>query len=207
MGQSIDAVGTIGAGNIGGILGAIWSDGGLDVMLSSRHPDQIDAPEGVAVGTILEAAEYGDAVLLAVPFAATAEFDGEVQEALEGRLVIDADNPFEHRDGDVAAGAKEVGSGVWTASQLPGARVVKAFNTVHYQTMPKAARGEVSIGVPYAADDEEDGDLVAELIRAAGMEPVYAGPLEHSALFELGTPLWNSGASAEEVSEQLESAD
>lgn len=39
------------------------------------------------------------------------------------------------------------------------------------------------------------------------MEPVDAGPLENSALFEPGTPLWNSGASAEEVREQLGSSD
>jgi hypothetical protein len=172
-------------------------------MLSSRHPQDIDAPQGVAVGSVLEAVEFGGAVLLAVPFAAPADFDENIKQALQGKLVLDAGNPFEDRDGDAAREALDVGSGLWTTSQLPGARVVKAFNTVYYATMAAAARGDASVGVPYATDDAEAGDRAAELIRATGMEPVDAGPLKNSALFDPGTPLWNSGASADEVRQHL----
>ncbi len=199
--QTVQKVGIIGAGMIGGTLASIWSKAGIEVLVSSRHPESIETEGNVLAGTPGEAAAFSNVVLLAVPFGAPANFSAELREILAGRIVIDAGNPFEKRDGREVAAAVAMGdgSGQWTAAQLPGARLVKAFNTVHYKNMIAAAAGQNTIGVPIASDDESAAYTVAELVTIAGMEPVYVGPLETAALFDPGTPLWNSGASAADI--------
>ena len=199
--QTVQRVGIIGAGMIGGTLASIWRAAGIDVLVSSRNPESIEIEGDVQIGTAMDAAAFADVVLLAVPFGAPATFDEELKRTLAGRIVIDAGNPFEKRDGREVAAAVAMGdgSGEWTAAQLPGARVVKAFNIVHYKNMVAAAAGQSSIGVPIASDDEAAAYTVAELVTAAGMEPVYVGPLETAAQFDPGTPLWNSAASADDI--------
>lgn len=199
--HTIKSVGIIGAGMIGGTLASIWQAAGIEVLLSSRNPESIAIDGDIRKGTPMDAATFSDVVLLAVPFGAPAAFDEELKRALAGRIVIDAGNPFEKRDGREVAAAVAMGdgSGQWTAAQLPGARVVKTFNIVHYKNMVAAAAGQTNIGVPIASDDEPAAYTVAELVALAGMEPVYVGPLETAALFDPGTPLWNSGASADDI--------
>lgn len=195
-------IGIIGAGHIGGTLARLWDR--HEVLLSSRHPEELqDLVDEIGPracrGTPLEAARWGDVVLLAVPFAAPATFDDEVLEALAGKVVIDAGNPFEERDGEAA---REVarsgrGSGRWTAAHLPGARVVKAFNTVHYKRMREGG----DIGVALASDHPDALDVASRLISEAGMEPVVVGNLDRAADFDPGTRVWNKGMTASELRE------
>lgn len=188
-------VGIIGAGMIGGTLAHLWAPTHR-ICVSSRNPadlaQMVDAlGPSARAGTVLEAAQFGEVVLLAVPFAAPAAWSPEVKAALAGKVVLDAGNPFAARDGDAA---REValsgeGSGRWTARQLRGARVVKAFNTVYFQRM--LARD--GVGVPIAADHPDALEMAAMLVRDAGMAPVIVGSLDRAREFDPGTSLWNSG--------------
>src|SRR6185503_4310817 len=71
-------IGIIGSGNIGGTLAALWVKSGHEVMISSRHPDQLKqlaerlGPKA-RVGTPAEAAAFGDVVVISVPYKATPE--------------------------------------------------------------------------------------------------------------------------------------
>lgn len=197
-------IGIIGAGMIGGTLARLWTM--HEVLLSSRHPETLDdlvkeLGERARRGQPLEAARWGEVVLLAVPFAATEGFAWGVKSALAGKVVIDAGNPFGRRDGEAAVrvARERTGSGAWTAAQLPGAKVVKAFNTVYYRRM-LAREGE---GVPLASDHPEALEVAARLVSDAGMVPVVVGGLERARDFDPGTPVWNSGMSAEQLREAL----
>src|SRR5690606_25659435 len=150
-------IGIIGAGMIGGTLAELWTRAGHQVMVSSRHPEALTPPAGVEATTLERAATEGEVVLLAVPFGAPAAFDQGVKAQLRGKVVLDANNPIVGRDGAVAREVIEGGRGsaVWTAEQLPGARVVKAFNTVYFKTMLAQAGQAEPVAVPLASDDED----------------------------------------------------
>jgi 8-hydroxy-5-deazaflavin:NADPH oxidoreductase len=200
-------IGVIGSGRIGATVGELWAKSGHEVLLSSRHPERL-APlvarlgERASAGMPEEAATFGEAILLAVPFGAAADVGVRLAPALAGKVVLDAGNPF--AGGDDAA-AQEVaraghGSGHWTAQHLPGARVVKAFNTVHFRTLATAAyRAGDRIGIPLASDDAAALDTTVRLVTDAGFDPVVVGPLDRAKDFDPGTPVWNTGMSGCEL--------
>ena len=70
-------IGIVGTGNIGGALAKHWAKAGHELVISSRHPEELQSlakslgPK-VRVGTPLEAAQFGDVILLSVPYKATA---------------------------------------------------------------------------------------------------------------------------------------
>lgn len=197
-------IGILGAGMIGGTLGALWAKAGHEVVVSSRHPEALGplvqrVGHGLRAGGLEEAAEFGEAVLLAIPFGATPGLAEGVKQRLVGKVVLDAGNPFARREAAAMAELEREGrgSGHWTARHLPGARVVKAFNTVYYRTLEtQAHHGTERIGIPLAGEDAQALELAARLVREAGFEPVVLGALERARDFDPGTPVWNSGMSA-----------
>ncbi len=205
-------IGIIGAGMIGETLGRLWAKAGHEVKWSSRHPDQLvplveDVGANSSAGTVEEAAEFGEVILLAIPMIGVHQLSETIGDAVAGKVVLDANNPIESREPGVVAEIEEMGegSGAYTASKLPDARVVKAFNTVYFKVMKTQCDlpdGE-KVGVPLATDDAEAMEVAAQLVRDAGMTPVEVGALAEAKRFEPGTPLWNSSATAREVRQQL----
>ena len=113
-------------------------------MFSDRDMEQAKkAAEGAgrarARGSVEEAVAFGDAVLIAVPYGALPAIAKQVGDKLKGKVVIDPNNPVPSRDGELGAQAKEKGAAVSTAAILPGARLVRAFNSWGYQTMAREA--------------------------------------------------------------------
>ena len=186
-------VGIIGSGRIGGTLGTIWAKAGHEVMLSSRNLDDdkaLAAKIGARAGTPREAVMFGDVVLLAVPYGAIPQLGKDLADVLKGKVIIDAANPFEGRDGEVAKWAKEKGPGVASAELLPGARIVRGFNAVGAARLPGIAekRGD-PVAMPIASDDANAVAVASRLIRDAGFEPVLVGGLAKGRHLVPGTPL------------------
>jgi predicted dinucleotide-binding enzyme len=204
-------IGIIGSGMIGSTLGRLWAHAGHEVFFSSRHPEDLralvdDIGPRASGGTPEEAAAFGEVVLLAIPFGAITDLGPRLTPHLQGKVVLDAGNPFVQRDGGAARAVENStkGSAVFTAQHLPRARVVKAFNTVYFRTLAKEAhRSGARIAIPLAADDGEALELAAQLVWDAGFEPVVVGALEAAAQFEPGTAVWNSGMSAPEIRKTL----
>lgn len=200
-------IGIIGSGMMGSTLGTLWAKAGHDVFYSSRHPEQLadlvkQTPRSQA-GTAEQAASFGDAVFLGVPYAAMPGLAKTLASALAGKLVLDAGNIIPGRDGQLAATIKASGkgSGTHTQSLLPGARVVKAFNTVHFRNLASEAHREgPRIGVPLAGDDAKALEEAAALVRDAGQDPlVLPGGLAASARIDFGSPVWNTNKTVEEI--------
>ncbi len=189
-------VGTIGSGRIGGALGEIWLKAGHEVMFSSRHLEDDRALAArlggkARAGTPQEAAAFGEIVLMAVPYGALPQVGRDLAAQLKGKPVIDACNPFPHRDGEIATWARNKGAGLASAELLPGARLVRAFNAISYARLPDiASRGEGERpGMPMAGDDAQAIALASRLVRDAGFEPVLVGDLAFGRHLIPGTPL------------------
>jgi predicted dinucleotide-binding enzyme len=116
---------------------------------------------------------------------------------LAGKVIVDPSNPVgpdETGNYRKVIGERE-SSGQILAGLLPGARLVKAFGTLSAPTLAAVARREPERAVLfYAADDDAAGDLVAELIRIGGYEPVRVGGLDQSIRIEMFGDLHEYGA-------------
>ena len=139
-------------------------------------------------GSVAEAAAFGDAILIAVPYAALPAIQQQVGGQLKGKVVIDPNNPVPSRDGELGAQAREKGAGISTAALLPGARIVRAFNSWGYGVMGREAnRPAPRMAIPVAADDATALKVGMQLVADAGFDPVAAGSLAASKAFDLGS--------------------
>jgi predicted dinucleotide-binding enzyme len=94
----------IGAGMIGGTVGTLLAKAGHEVLFASRHPEQLASlvrslPGGARTGSPLDAAKYGEAVLVSVPLKAIPALGTGVGALLAGKTVLDTSNPYADRDG------------------------------------------------------------------------------------------------------------
>jgi 8-hydroxy-5-deazaflavin:NADPH oxidoreductase len=200
-------IGIIGAGMIGSTLAKLWTDAGHEVRVASRHPETLKAlierlGTRASAGTPVDAAAFGEVVLLTVPLKAIPDLARDLAQSLSGKVVLDTGNAYERRDGTAAgeASAHPEGSAGWAARMFPGARWVKAFNTVYFKTLESEAhrKGE-QLGIPLAGDDPAALETAGTLVRDAGFDPVIVGPLARGTEFEPDTPPYNTGMSGREL--------
>jgi predicted dinucleotide-binding enzyme len=121
---------------------------------------------------------------------------------LGGKVVIDAGNAYEARDGNAArdAAMHPLGSAGWAAAQVPRSRWVKAFNTVGFKVLASEAHRQGDrIGIPLASDDAKAVEAAAQLARDAGFDPVIVGGLERGKEFEPDTRPYNTGMSGPDL--------
>ena len=99
-------IGLIGAGHIGSTLARLAVDAGHDVVLSnSRGPETLtdlvaELGERARAGTAVDAAESGDVVVVTIPLKA---YEQVPVAPLRGKVVIDTNNYYPQRDGQIAA--------------------------------------------------------------------------------------------------------
>ena len=200
-------IGIIGAGMIGSTLAKLWADADHEIVISSRHPDQLQSlveelgPRATA-GTPDAAAKAGEAILLTVPLKAVPALARELEPLLRGKIVLDTGNAYEQRDGDIAreASRNPRGSAAWAAALFPQSKWVKAFNSVYYKTLASEAhRPTDRVGIPLASDSPVALDVASQLVRDAGFEPVVIGDLGRGKEFEPGTLVYNTGMSASKL--------
>jgi predicted dinucleotide-binding enzyme len=189
-------IGIIGAGHIGGTLASLWVKAGHEVLVSSRHPEQLQGlvrslgPRARA-GTPREAALFGNVVLISVPYAALPQIGRDLRTELSGKIVLDTGNPYPQRDGDMAVEARRKGTGVSSAEFLPGVRLVRAFNAINSGDLASEAhRSGERIAIPLAGDDSQALEMAQRLVRDAGFEPVVVGPLARAREFDVGTAVY-----------------
>ena len=189
-------IGIIGTGHIGGALATLWVGAGHEVLMSSRHPQEL---EGLAhslgpkahVGSPRDAATFGEVVLISVPYGALPQVGRDLKTELNGKIVLDTGNPYPERDGPMAVEARRKGTGVASAEYLPGVRLVRAFNAINSGDLrSEAHRKGAPIAIPLAADDPEALRVAEQLVRDAGFAPVVVGPLSKAREFDVGTSVY-----------------
>jgi 8-hydroxy-5-deazaflavin:NADPH oxidoreductase len=198
-------IGIIGTGHIGGTLARLWVAAGHEVLISSRHPDEL---RGLArqlgpraqVGTPREAALFGTVVLISVPYGAEPQIGRDLKAQLAGKIVLDTGNPYPERDGPMALEARREGTGVASARYLPGVRLVRAFNAIDSGDLAgEAHRKGEPYAIPLAGDDAQALAVAQRLVRDAGFEPVVVGPLSRAREFDVGTQVYTQLMTAPEL--------
>jgi hypothetical protein len=192
---------------IGATMAKLWSEAGHDILVASRHPGSLRPlverlGKRVSAGTPVDAARFGEVVMLTVPLAAVTDLARDLAADLDGKVVLDTGNAYERRDGAKAreAAAHPGGSAAWAAGMFPRARWVKAFNTVYFKTLESEAhRAGDRVGIPLAGDDQDALEVAARLVRDAGFDPVIVGALARGKEFEPGTPPYNTGMGGEKL--------
>ena len=203
LAQSKMKIGIVGSGNVGSAIGATWVRVGHEVMFSSRnieHDKELAKRlgGGARAGTPREAAAFGEVVMISVPYHALPSVGKDLADVLKGKIVIDTNNPFTHRDGETGKWALEKGAGLASKELLPGTRLVRAFNAIGAARMGAAYQEPGKVGMPIASDDAKAVEIASRLIRDVGYEPVLIGGLEMGKHLMPGTDLAGE-RSAEEI--------
>jgi predicted dinucleotide-binding enzyme len=188
-------VGIIGSGAMARAIGKHAVNVGYSVMVSNTRgksgAESIAQALGCVAGSAQEAASYGDLVVLAVPLRAYRSLPAA---ELSGKVVVDLLNYFPHRDGAIAQLQQgELTTSELLARQLPGARVVKALNSITAEDLLKDVRPEGAAerrAMPIASDDADAKSMVCDFVNKLGFDPVDAGTLADSWRFERFRPVY-----------------
>lgn len=188
-------IGIIGAGFVGRTIATLAVNTGHQVMLSnSRGPHTLfsfRSMVGCQAGTVEEAVQFGDVVVIAVPLTAIDQLPAEL---LAGKQVLDAVNYYPERDGqvDVLDRAQTTTSEL-LASHLPGAIITKAFNAIQMTRLESDGLPAGSANrraLPLAGDNAQGKQIARELYDVFGFDAVDAGALAEGWRFERGTPAY-----------------
>jgi 8-hydroxy-5-deazaflavin:NADPH oxidoreductase len=201
-------IGIVGSGNIGATAARLFAEAGHEVAVSnSRGPETLEGLVA-AIGprarasTVEEAADFGEVVLVAIPFFA---YETLPTDLLAGKIVVDAMNYYPGRDGEMDLDG--LGSSELLARHLPDARVVKAFNTMYYETLGAGGRPDAPpaerLVLFVAGDDAEAKAVVSELIEEIGFTPVDVGTLEDGRKQQPGSPIYNVPMNEAQAREEL----
>ena len=160
---------------------------GAAVQILDRDPDKartLAQELGAQAGQLGETAIRGEVVVLAVPYPAVAEIADRYGEQLRGRVVVDITNPVDFTSFDRLVTPPGSSAAEEIEKQLPGARIVKAFNTIFAGTLVGGSVGGHPLDVFIASDDSGAAKTVAELVEAGGLHPVEVGPLRRARELE-----------------------
>ena len=203
-------IGVIGSGNIGGTIGGLWVKAGHPVLFSSRHPEELKGlveslgPLAKA-GTVAEADRVRRRRL----------YRGALRRAAAGRPGIRrrAQGQDRHRRLQCRAAratapsprrSSKNGIGVTSQKYLPGARIVRAFNSLNFRIFAQQAnRPDPKLAIPIAGDEAEALKVAAGLVRDAGFDPVVVGKLADASRFQMGAPGFGQQVTAAELRQKL----
>lgn len=191
-------IGILGSGNIGGALGKTWADAGHAVMFSgSRDQAKLEAlaqeaGQRASWGTLEEAAAFGEVLLLALLWPQVLDALPRLAPLLERKVLIDASNPLTPDFAHLGIGHIDSG-GETVARQLPGVRVVKAYNSVGANIIASNSKQFGAVLAPtmfFCGDDADAKQIVAGLIATSGFEPYDVGALSTARFLEPLEQLW-----------------
>lgn len=192
------SVAVLGAGPVGRTVGRRWAAAGHRVAFGSRHPLRL-APFVDELGararadTWVGAVRDADLVLLAVAHEGVPDVLAAVRDHLHDAVLVDATNPMGLDEYGRIVSTLQGGltQGSWTAAQLPGTRVVRAFSHVMDEVLDSRGRTQPLFwGMGVAGDDADAVRLTERLVRDTGFEPVHVGTLAQSSALDPGGALF-----------------
>jgi 8-hydroxy-5-deazaflavin:NADPH oxidoreductase len=196
--DAVSTVTIIGAGNMGAAIAWRVIAGGNDAQVLTRQPLKVAIP-GATHGTVGDAIE-GDIVVLALPYSAYDEVLSQYEGRLDGKVLVDLSNPVDLATFDglvVPAGGS---AAAVVAEAVPGATVLKAFNTTFGATLRSGEVGTEKTTVLIAGDDAEAKAALAAIVEAGGLRAVDAGSLKRAHELEALGFLQITLAAAEKTS-------
>lgn len=178
----------IGAGNMGSGFVKQLTRAGHQVSVTARNLDKARtvaaANPGASAVAADNAAANADIIVLATGYADAVEALRSVGN-LQGKVVIDITNPLTADYMGLTIG-HSTSAGEEIAKVVPGAQVVKAFNTVFAQVLADGADFGASrkVSVFVAGDNAQAKQAVTELAKSMGFETIDAGGLKNARYLE-----------------------
>ena len=177
----------IGAGNVGSALATALVKAGHKVTVASRRADNAGQVAGIAgagtATTAARAAAVADVIVLAVPFSSAEDVAREIGPVVDGKVIVDVTNPAKADwSGPLFEGADSGAERL--AAWLPGARVVKALNTVFASNLGRPTSEGIALDGYVAGDDPVAKERVLEIVASMGFNPIDVGALTASRQLE-----------------------
>ena len=205
-------IGIIGAGNIGSNAAKLFVKAGHQVAISnSRGPETLDElaaelGDNAEASTIENARDFGDVVFISIPLG---KYKTLPTKGWENKVVIDSNNYYPDRDGQIAElDSDETTSSELLEQHLPGARLVKGFNTIWFEHLK--AKGDTSLplekrrAIFIASDDSQAKEVVAKLIEEIGFAAVDTGFLHEGGKSQQpGSAIYNKELTAADAAKAL----
>ncbi|HET9126894.1 MAG TPA: NADPH-dependent F420 reductase [Propionibacteriaceae bacterium] len=154
----------IGTGAMASAIGGVLAEGGSSVAYVGH--DQVGS-----------APLDGDVVVLAVPYPAIAGIIDAYRDQFDGRVVVDITNPLDFETFDSLVVPVGGSAAAEIQKALPGARVVKAFNTNFAGTLVGKQVGAAPTTVLVAGDDSAAKQSLVSAVQAGGLDAIDAGSL------------------------------
>lgn len=181
-------IGILGSGNMGRSLGILWAEQKHEVFFGARTAEKgkaiaESAGNNTQGGTNDEAAVFGDVLLYTIRGVNPAEVFTSI-DLLNGKILIDCNNYDIPENFDFSP--IEISLAEKLASQVPQARIVKAFNTMAqeiFELSPQPLK-DYDVSVFVAGDDAEARNTVMNLAKDIGFAPVDCGELRFARLLE-----------------------
>ena len=179
-----DTIAIIGTGNVGAALGTEFAQQGHTIIYGSRSPlglkalDLVGKTKGNAKTAMpAEAAIDADIVVLAVPGMVVEDVVKGLGD-LSGKIIIDATNPLVMDEPMHFTFGVETSNGEIVQAAAPDAKVVKAFNTISWQSMISPEDASGPLYVPVVGNDVAAKEKVSALIEKMGLVAIDLGPIE-----------------------------
>jgi 8-hydroxy-5-deazaflavin:NADPH oxidoreductase len=189
-------VAIIGAGNVGKALGTSLTRAGHDVTLAAQSSETARAAAqeigAESAENAASAVKDAEVVILAVPYTAEEAVAAEIADGTVGRTVIEVSNPTKP---DFSGLATKTSAAEELQQRLPGAHVVKAFNTIFASKQADPTANGLTIDGYFAGDDAGAKRQVLELVESIGLSPLDVGPLTSARYLE-GMAYLNMGLNA-----------
>jgi predicted dinucleotide-binding enzyme len=209
----VPTIGLIGAGHIGSQVARLAVANGYTVVLSnSRGPETLselvrELGPNARAGTPLEAATAGDIVVVTIPLKS---YRSVPVEPLAGKIVIDTNNYYPQRDGQIP----ELDNESTTTSELlqahlPKSKVVKAFNHIYASQLTTDGRPAGTTNrraLVIAGDDADAKKMVTQMLDRFGFDTVDAGALAEGWRIQRDTPGYGPRRTADELRRDLAAA-
>lgn len=176
----------IGAGNLGSAIADVVAKSGSTMQVVTRD---IGKARKLAEKFGAEGAEFGShltgrIVVLAVPYPALKDVVSTYGDQLNGKIVVDVTNPVDFDTFDALAVAPDSSAAEELQHALPGATILKAFNTNFAATLASGEVGGVPTTVVIAGDDDDAKAELSEVVSAGGAAVADAGSLKRARELE-----------------------
>ena len=193
-------IGVIGAGKIGGTIGAKWASRHREVYFGVRDPQKESLVEKIGemtgtvqVGHSAEAIAFADVVVFAVPGASVGPIVEENLDNLRGKTIIDASNNMRGESRHALG---------YLRDQLPTAHLFRAFSSLGWENLANPDFEGTKADLFYCGD-EDAKSTVEQLISDIGLEPVYLGGTDRVDLVEGMTDMWFNLALKQQMGRRL----
>ncbi|MBX8825444.1 NADPH-dependent F420 reductase [Ochrobactrum sp. SFR4] len=205
----VKTIGILGAGRVGTAIARRAIAAGYAVKIAtSKSPAEIAllleimVPGAVAT-TAQDAIAESDIVILALPLSKYRQLQPEL---LAGKIVIDAMNYWAPTDGTIPEFETGTSSSEVIQKFLSQSRLVRSFNHMGYHEIDEEARPSDDPqrrALAIAGNDAEARKQVAGFVDRIGFDPVDAGPLIASRMFDTGTPVFGAPLTRETMTDAL----